>query len=345
MIDMIFTDLNTSIAVFRAVRILRVARVLRFLSYINIIHKIISKQFSSFIYICILLILLIIVYSLIGSQIYVGKLTNSGFRQSFDSFYFSFLSVFQLITMENWNDIENMLFNSSVAILPNFLYLLSLIFLGNYVFLNLFLGVLLHGFTSVKVDEDIENYLYEIPQNNEIIVRDNNNDKKGRFAFWMCETENLDKRKFSKKKVNFLYEGIDCKESLWVFQKDSTFRKIVYHVVHSNKFENIILFVIFLSSIKLALDTYVDSDQQFIEFVILSDNVDIIFNSFFMLEALIKIISFGMFMDKGSYLRDYWNQLDFFIVFISLVDMCMTSIDLQYIKVMNLLIIFYKFKK
>jgi len=334
-IDLIINQINASITVFRTIRILRVARVLRFLTYIKTIQRVIGKQFTSFIYICLLLIILMIIYSLMGVQMYFEKLPSQlGFRQNFDSFFFAFLSVFQLISIENWNDIETLLLNcEGVDILISLLYMLTLIFLGNYVFLNLFLGVLLHGFTTVNLEDKQDQMFDEINGNfddsKEISMK---KEKHEIFQIMMFETENLDKQNLKKRKVNFLYEGIDCKESLWVFTKTNFFRRQAYYMVKSNAFENLLLFVIFLSSLKLAIDTYLNPDNLTEQNI--ANYIDIGFNSLFFLEALMKIISYGMFMDRGSYLRDTWNQLDFSIVLISVIDMFMTSINLPYVKVL-----------
>ena len=64
--------------------------------------------------------------------------------------------------------------------------------------------------------------------------------------------------------------------------------------------------MIFLSTLKLVLDTYfVDSkNDSYEKFSII---VDMIFTTLFTLEALIKTISMGFVSDEGSYLRDGWN--------------------------------------
>ena len=41
---------------------------------------------------------------------------------------------------------------------------------------------------------------------------------------------------------------------------------------------------------------------------------------FFMIEFIFKLVALGFVMDNGSYLRESWNQLDFFIVITSLID-------------------------
>ena len=50
------------------------------------------------------------------------------------------------------------------------------------------------------------------------------------------------------------------------------------------------------------------------------ETLDITINIIFIMEFLIKAIAIGFFVDKNSYLRDSWNQLDFGIVLISILD-------------------------
>jgi hypothetical protein len=45
----------------------------------------------------------------------------------------------------------------------------------------------------------------------------------------------------------------------------------------------------------------------------------------------------GVIQDKGSYLRDTWNMLDFFIVICSVIDLLFTNVHLPFIKVLRLL--------
>ena len=42
-------------------------------------------------------------------------------------------------------------------------------------------------------------------------------------------------------------------------------------------------------------------------------------------------------MDDGAYLRSSWNQLDAFIVFTSMLDMCFSNINIPIIKILRLL--------
>ena len=82
------------------------------------------------------------------------------------------------------------------------------------------------------------------------------------------------------------------------------------------------MFLIFLSSLKLATDTYMTEDDYPSDHILIkiSTNVDNFFTWVFFGESMIKIIAVGFIMDEASYLREGWSQLDFFIVVTSLID-------------------------
>jgi uncharacterized protein YjhX (UPF0386 family) len=62
--------------------------------------------------------------------------------------------------------------------------------------------------------------------------------------------------------------------------------------------------------------------------VTVSKEMDIIFNSLFAGEMVLKIITYGLIIDEECYLRDNWNQLDCFIVCVSILDMGIIFVDI-----------------
>jgi hypothetical protein len=71
--------------------------------------------------------------------------------------------------------------------------------------------------------------------------------------------------------------------------------------------------------------------------VVVSQQLDFIFNYLFLTECTLKVIALGFTMDGGSYLHDSWNKLDFFIVVTSVIDMILTNTDIPALKVLRLL--------
>ena len=68
--------------------------------------------------------------------------------------------------------------------------------------------------------------------------------------------------------------------------------------------------------------------------------VDLFFTCAFSLEFLIKAIGYGFLFEEGTYLRDNWCQLDFFIVVASIIDTSLPEVNIPMVKVLRLLRIF-----
>jgi len=97
------------------------------------------------------------------------------------------------------------------------------------------------------------------------------------------------------------------------------------------------MFLIFLSSFKLAFDSYTWHLPDTNRIVEISNIADNCFNYLFIAEMTSKLIAVGIIMDEGSYLRDSWNQLDFFIVMASVVDMSLSAYKIGFVKIMRAL--------
>jgi hypothetical protein len=52
---------------------------------------------------------------------------------------------------------------------------------------------------------------------------------------------------------------------------------------------------------------------------------NVIVTALFCVEMVLKVISQGLFMSRGSYLRDWWNVLDFAIVVMSIISLTVSS--------------------
>eukprot|EP00803_Ostreobium_quekettii_P004183 evm.model.scf_87.8 EVM.evm.TU.scf_87.8 scf_87:120717-129538(-) len=80
----------------------------------------------------------------------VGKSTVS--RHNFDTIYWSVITIFQILTGENWNEVMYDGMRSTTYFAS--LYFLLIVVLGNYIILNLFLAILLDNFAGVSGDDD-----------------------------------------------------------------------------------------------------------------------------------------------------------------------------------------------
>jgi len=115
------------------------------------------------------------------------------------------------------------------------------------------------------------------------------------------------------------------------------FRRVCFNLHMHKYFDRFIMLLIFLSSLKLATDTYMKDVAEDSLIMTISNFSDSSFTWLFFFECVIKILALGFVMDGGSYLRDSWSQLDFFIVFTSMIDLGLGDIDLPFIKILRLL--------
>ena len=137
-----------------------------------------------------------------------------------------------------------------------------------------------------------------------------------------------------RKREEELYKKVDCEYSLYLFHKDTLFRKYIRKIQKHTAFETVIIIAIILNSMKLAVDSYFTDNDTYNVF---SDLFDTIFNYFFLAECILKIIALGFFIDNGSYLSESWSKLDFIIVVVSMIDQWSHSVDLPFIKVLRML--------
>lgn len=125
--------------------------------------------------------------------------------------------------------------------------------------------------------------------------------------------------------------------AFYIFGKDNKFRIFCYRAINHRKWDSTVMALIVLSSFKLAYDAYLQELPKDDPANVHSEFVDKVFNYIFIVEMSFKLIATGLIMDEGSYLRDTWNQLDFFIVMASVVDMAFSSYDLAAVKIMRML--------
>ena len=98
------------IQVFRLCRIVRVVKLVRYLESMQVIIEVIASSMSSFTYLFLLLILFMFIFSVLGMQLFAGQLNfdvngNNPPRENFDSLDQSIITVFIVLTGENWNAI------------------------------------------------------------------------------------------------------------------------------------------------------------------------------------------------------------------------------------------------
>ena len=107
-------------------------------------------------------------------------------------------------------------------------------------------------------------------------------------------------------------------KSLNLFSINSNFRGKVYRIIHSKKFDIFIVLTILFSSVELALENPLSDPNGNLSHTLLY--LEALTMIIFCLEAILKTITFGFFFNgNGSYLRNKWNAMDFFIIILSVI--------------------------
>ena len=97
-----------------------------------------------------------------------------------------------------------------------------------------------------------------------------------------------------------------------------------------------VLIIIIIGSLMISIDTFINSSATsgiHYELQKIFNYFDVCLNYIFLIEFLIKSIAQGFLLDQGSYLRDNWNKLDFFIVSTSLFNMYFKTYEFEVFKV------------
>ena len=298
---------SNSFSVFRSLRLFRVFKMAKnWKSLHSLLQTMIEsvKEIGNF---AILLFLFVFIYSLVGMQLLSNRLhfsPDSGVavgireegyesalipRSHFDSFFWSIVTVFQILSGENWNVVmyDGWRAKGAIAVI----YIISLIVVGVFIVMNLFLAILLK-----KFDESEESALVvdESKIDKHIQLKEEQTTEKGNRPSMI--------------------------QILWArLSKNNIARKLCFRIVESSLFEVGVTILIVGSSLCLVLDSPLldpDSTQaQYLQYC------DFIFTSLFIAEMIVKILAYGFILEKGAYLRNSWNMLDFVTVLVSILNL------------------------
>ena len=332
MIELFFTSASGGtvnafrvIRIFRIFRVVRVIRIFRYMSSLAHIIGALGHSVSNMLYLLLILLLFQLIFTLLGMQVFGG---NFNFPQgqpygNYDTFFWAFVTTFQVLSTENWNDELTSSLRSNAGPASCLLLVVWMI-LGNYILLNLVLAILLDGFSQ----EDSDTQLIETTLKLNLKIQKKLKDLDD---FEDSDSESPEKDRVHR--VNSNYERLDCCKSYFLFSKTNPVRVACYKITQSPYFDNFMLIIIFLSSVKLTWETYILNSPSTSSESILSTDFDIFFTICFCIEVIMKSIAVGLVLDPNTYLHEYWNILDFLIAIISMVDICVSSIHIPVVKV------------
>ena len=109
---------------------------------------------------------------------------------------------------------------------------------------------------------------------------------------------------------------------------------VAYTIIKSKIFEAVSLLVIVANSVSLAIEDPTDNSSKSYQ-----DTMDTMFLSLYTIEMGLKIIGLGFLFNRGAYLRDAWNILDFVIVVTAYIPMILqgNSVNLSGLRAFRVL--------
>uniref|UniRef100_A0A8D3C4H6 Voltage-dependent L-type calcium channel subunit alpha n=1 Tax=Scophthalmus maximus TaxID=52904 RepID=A0A8D3C4H6_SCOMX len=362
------------ISVLRCVRLLRIFKITRYWNSLSNLVASLLNSVRSIASLLLLLFLFIIIFSLLGMQLFGGKFNFDETRRStFDNFPQSLLTVFQILTGEDWNSV---MYDGIMAYGgPSFpgmlvcIYFIILFICGNYILLNVFLAIAVdnladaESLTSAQKEEEEEKERKKLARLACPEKRHNNEkpplkeEKKEKIELnptfhppspLSCSSSPsgdeddeepempVGPRPRPLSDIQLKEKAIPMPEAraFFVFSHTNKFRVLCHKIVNHNIFTNLILFFILLSSISLAAEDPVKNDSFRNQILGYADHV---FTGLFTIEIILKMTAYGAFVHKGSFCRNYFNILDLVVVSVSLISSGIQSSAINVVKILRVL--------
>ncbi|XP_004713266.1 voltage-dependent L-type calcium channel subunit alpha-1F [Echinops telfairi] len=323
------------ISVLRCVRLLRIFKVTRhWASLSNLVASLLNSM-KSIASLLLLLFLFIIIFSLLGMQLFGGKFNfdqTHTKRSTFDTFPQALLTVFQILTGEDWNVV---MYDGIMAyggpFFPGMLvciYFIILFICGNCIL-------------DIREKSTGGNF----PQENGVLVPDGENEEEEGAN---CEETGMEEEEEEEEEegdaghVEILQEVVP-KEKVVPIPEGSAFfclsqtnplRKACHTLIHHHIFTNLILVFIILSSVSLAAEDPIRA-HSFRNHIL--GYFDYAFTSIFTVEILLKMTVFGAFLHHGSFCRSWFNLLDLLVVSVSLISFGIHSSAISVVKILRVL--------
>uniref|UniRef100_A0A452QK54 Voltage-dependent L-type calcium channel subunit alpha n=1 Tax=Ursus americanus TaxID=9643 RepID=A0A452QK54_URSAM len=376
------------ISVLRCIRLLRLFKITKYWTSLSNLVASLLNSIRSIASLLLLLFLFIIIFALLGMQLFGGRYDFEDTevrRSNFDNFPQALISVFQVLTGEDWN---SMMYNGIMAYggpsYPGVLvcvYFIILFVCGNYILLNVFLAIAVDNLAEAesltsaqkaKAEEKKRRKMSKgLPDKSEeeksVIAKKLEQKPKGEGIPTTAKLK-IDEFESNVNEVKDPYPSADfpgddeedepeipvsprprplaelqLKEkavpipeasSFFIFSPTNKIRVLCHRIVNATWFTNFILLFILLSSAALAAEDPIRAESVRNQIL---GYFDIAFTSVFTVEIVLKMTTYGAFLHKGSFCRNYFNILDLVVVAVSLISMGLESSAISVVKILRVL--------
>uniref|UniRef100_A0A6Q2Z697 Voltage-dependent L-type calcium channel subunit alpha n=1 Tax=Esox lucius TaxID=8010 RepID=A0A6Q2Z697_ESOLU len=291
------------ISVLRCVRLLRIFKVTRHWTALSNLVASLLNSMKSIASLLLLLFLFLIIFALLGMQLFGGKFNfdeTQTKRSTFDTFSQALLTCFQILTGEDWNLV---MYDGIMAyggpVFPGMIiciYFVILFICGNYILLNVFLAIAVDNLAGGDGDA-----------------------KKEDLSCCLIVSVTI-------------FSNLEIPRIIYIFF--FRIRRGCHYLIHHHIFCNLILVFIILSSCSLAAEDPIRAHS-------FRNNVlgyaDYAFTSIFTVEIILKMTVHGAFLHQGSFCRNWFNLLDLLVVSVSLISFFLHSSAISVVKILRVL--------
>ncbi|XP_057675520.1 voltage-dependent L-type calcium channel subunit alpha-1D isoform X2 [Corythoichthys intestinalis] len=356
------------ISVFRCVRLLRIFKVTRhWASLSNLVASLLNSM-KSIASLLLLLFLFIIIFSLLGMQLFGGKFNFDETvtkRSTFDNFPQALLTVFQILTGEDWNTV---MYDGIMAYggpassgMVVCIYFIILFICGNYILLNVFLAIAVDNLadaeslnTAQKEEEEAKmrrNSAKELGTEQRVeITQDTDGETKVPVELLLEEDKELYSvndspvccvdddnedlpelpvgprpKRLSELTIKEKTPPIPEGSAFFIFSSTNPFRVFCHKLINHQIFTNLILIFIMLSSVSLAAE---DPIRNFSARNIILGYFDYAFTAIFTVEILLKILGYADYVFTSMFTFEILIKMTAFGAFLHKGAFCRNYFNL-----------------
>merc|ERR1719264_1957782 len=350
------------LSVLRCVRLLRTFKVTRYWDSMGNLVKSLVNSIASIAALLVLLMLSIFIAALLGMQIFGGKFDSES-RSNFNGIVPSTVTVFQILTGEDWNVVmyDGIQAYGGVKGWGQIvcIYFIILFICGNYILLNVFLAIAVDNLSdpeSADAEPTEEAVVRQEVEAVEEVVTEGDakvaiyDDYEGEYD--ECpgegyaedcyqvpsEEEYYQQEEFTHKRkptsTANKSKPMPPEHSLFIFSPTNFLRQKCHWLCNHSYFGNVVLLCIMVSSAMLAAEDPLNSQSP-------RNNIlnyfDYFFTTIFTIELILKIIAYGFILHKNAFCRSGFNLLDMLVVAVSLISFVFSSGAISVVKILRVL--------
>ncbi|KAK5620574.1 hypothetical protein CRENBAI_022120 [Crenichthys baileyi] len=329
---------DSRLSVIRAFRALRFGRLMHFLPYLHRQLLVLKRTLEEAAMLCWLLLFGIFLLSIVGMHLFGCKIQSSDEdfngksfdvidkRKNFDTLLWSMVTVFQILTLEDWNYV---LYNAMVSTSAwAALYFVIIIILGKNVVLNILVGIVVESFQnqpedplqcpgsgSATLNPNVPGGTDRGPSNSE-----SNSGQIKSVQVEEAGVKQTDQDHGSVSWMRKVQRWVQDREdwSFYLLSPQNRFRQFCKNLVSHKNFEVAILICVIINCITIAWERPAIQPGSLERRIL--DRSSNFFSAVFLVEMLLKVTVLGLVFGKESYCRSLWNIMAGFLVVTSGVD-------------------------